>query len=87
MADKQLSIEEFRRLLWESAGADDDVSLDVDALDTEFGDLGYDSVALLEIAGRIEREYGVAIDDDTASPAGTPHALLSVVNENLARQT
>lgn len=80
MADDRLSIEDLRRLLRECAGVDQESSLDGDILDTAFADLGYDSLAMLETAGRIAREYGVNLDDDVVTSARTPRALLSLVN-------
>jgi minimal PKS acyl carrier protein len=80
MTDQKLSIEDLRRLLRECAGVDGENSLDGDILDTAFADLGYDSLAMLETAGRITREYGVSLDDEIVTAARTPRALLSLVN-------
>jgi act minimal PKS acyl carrier protein len=71
-------LQDLRRILREGAGAD--VDLDGEILDTAFDDLGYDSVALMETAGRITREYGIPVDDDALTPAATPRALLDHVN-------
>jgi act minimal PKS acyl carrier protein len=71
---------DLRRILREGAGADEGVDLDGEILDTAFDDLGYDSIALMETAARISREYGTPIDDDALTPATTPRALLALVN-------
>jgi len=63
----------------EGAGIDEGTNLDGDILDTDFDDLGYDSLALLETAARITREYQIVIDDDAAI-ARTPRELLQLVN-------
>jgi act minimal PKS acyl carrier protein len=84
MTDNRMTIDELRGLLREAAGEPEDVDLDGDILDTEFTDLGYDSIALLETGGRIERECGVTLNDDTVTSAGTPRVLLDIVNERLA---
>jgi act minimal PKS acyl carrier protein len=49
-------------------------------LDTPLSDLGYDSLALLECAGRLESEHGVHLSDDALSELRTPHDLLTLVN-------
>jgi act minimal PKS acyl carrier protein len=80
MADRPLTIDDLRRLLRECAGAAEGVDLDGDILDTDFADLGYDSLALLETGSRIEREWLVRLGDDAVMSTRTPRALLAVVN-------
>nr|WP_042193147.1 acyl carrier protein [Kibdelosporangium sp. MJ126-NF4]CEL20589.1 Acyl carrier protein [Kibdelosporangium sp. MJ126-NF4]CTQ89500.1 Acyl carrier protein [Kibdelosporangium sp. MJ126-NF4] len=80
MAGESVTIDDLKRILREGAGVDEGVDLDGDIMDAEFDELGYDSVALLETASRITREYGVQIDDDIATGATTPRQLLAVIN-------
>lgn len=79
-----LTVDDLRRILREAAGETEDVDLDGDIADKTFDELGYDSLALLETGGRIERELGIRLEDSAVSEAGTPRALLLVVNERLA---
>lgn len=74
----------LKQVLLEGAGAADGVGLDGDILDTSFQDIGYDSLALLETSGRIEREYGIALDDSALADAHTPRQLIDIVNAQLA---
>ncbi|MCG8971667.1 acyl carrier protein [Streptomyces sp. CL12-4] len=74
------TLDDLRRILREAAGADEGVDLDGDILGTEFEALGYESLALLETGGRIEREYGITLDDDTLAEARTPGELVDAVN-------
>jgi act minimal PKS acyl carrier protein len=74
------TLADLTRMLRESAGEEEGVDLDSDVEDTPFTELGYDSLALLEIIGKIQREYGVTITDDAAAYAETPGALLELVN-------
>jgi act minimal PKS acyl carrier protein len=74
------TIDDLRRVLLEGAGEAEDVDLDGDILDVEFSDLGYDSLAMLETAGRITREFGVRLDDEATVAATTPRKLLDLVN-------
>ncbi|MER5704764.1 acyl carrier protein [Micromonospora sp. NPDC002296] len=74
-----MTIDDLRRILAECAGEDESVDLGGDILDTPFNDLGYDSLALMETASRINHEYGVKIADEEIATAETPRALLDMV--------
>lgn len=80
MAIREVTIDDLKRVLRESAGADENVDLDDEILDTDFDVLGYDSLALLETAARITREYGVTLDDEAVTSARTPRRFLKAVN-------
>lgn len=80
---RQFTIDDLKRILLEGAGADEGVDLHGDILDSSFDDLGYESLAMLETSSRIEREYGITLDDTAVTDAGTPRALLDVVNAHL----
>ncbi|MFD0513457.1 acyl carrier protein [Streptomyces aureus] len=43
-------------------------------------ELGYDSLALLQVIGEIQRDYGISIPDDAVVDAETPGALLALIN-------
>jgi act minimal PKS acyl carrier protein len=75
-----IELEDLTRLLRECAGEEEGVDLDGDVLDVSFIELGYDSLALLQVTGRIQREYGVEVPDDAVADAETPRALLELVN-------
>ncbi len=77
------SINDLRRILLEGAGVSESGALDGDILDTEFEDLGYDSLALLETSGRIDRELGIRLPDSAVIESRTPRALLQTVNNLL----
>ena len=83
MPEYEITIGDLQRLLRESGGEDENVDLDGDILDVDFEELGYDSLALLETAGRIQRDYGITLDDSTVSDARTPRALMAAVNNVL----
>ncbi len=79
-----MTLDELTALLRECAGEDEGVDLDGDVLDTPFSDLGYDSLAVLQTTGRIERDYAIRLSDDTVAEAETPRLLLDFINESLA---
>lgn len=73
------------RILKESAGADESVTpIDESQLDAPFESLGYDSLAMLELAARVQREFVVPIPDDSLEHMTTPRATVAYVNERLA---
>jgi act minimal PKS acyl carrier protein len=83
MASTQFTLDDLRRILLEAAGADENIDLGGDILDTAFEVLGYESIALLETGGRIEREYGIVLDDDDLSDELAPRDLIDAVNAQL----
>ncbi|RSM85675.1 acyl carrier protein [Kibdelosporangium aridum] len=72
------TLEDLKRILREGSG--ETGGLDGDILDVEFEALGYESLALLETTGRIERELGLKLDEDSVAAANTPRALVELVN-------
>ncbi|MEV1062966.1 acyl carrier protein [Streptomyces sp. NPDC050263] len=80
-----LSLDDLTRILRESAGEDETVDLSGDIADVSFTDLGYDSLALLEVASRITREYRVSLPDEELDRAETPRAFVELVNTELSR--
>ncbi|MFE2558250.1 acyl carrier protein [Streptomyces sp. NBC_00090] len=83
MSKQEFTIEDLKRILLEGAGADEGVDLDGDILDADFEELGYESLALLETGGRIEREYGISLDDEIFTDNRTPRALVVAINAYL----
>ncbi|SED90322.1 act minimal PKS acyl carrier protein [Amycolatopsis lurida] len=81
----ELTIDDLRRILRDAAGEDESVDLDGEIAEVPFEELGYESLALLETTTRIEREFGIRLDDSTVAEARTPAALLALVNDQLGR--
>jgi len=81
MQPREITLVDLRRILHEGAGADEAVDLEGEVLDVQWGDLGYDSLALLETVARLQREFGIVLDDDATSSATTPRALLALANQ------
>ncbi|AGK78906.1 acyl carrier protein [Streptomyces microflavus] len=83
--NQTFTLESLKRILREGAGADESVDFDGDILDADFEELGYESLAILETCGRIEREYGITLDDSVVSDVRTPRRMVEVVNEHLGQ--
>ncbi|MER5538931.1 acyl carrier protein [Streptomyces mirabilis] len=84
---QQMQLEDLTIVLRECAGESENVDLSTGADDVSFTDLGYDSLAILETTARIERDYGVVLDDEAVSEAETLGQYLALVNEALAAGT
>ncbi|MCT9079652.1 acyl carrier protein [Streptomyces fulvoviolaceus] len=80
----EFTLDDLRRILRASAGVDEQTDLDGDHFaDTAFADLGYDSLALLELVNRIEREYGIQIPDGDLAHTQSPAEALAYVHTRL----
>lgn len=75
-----ISLDDVWRLLRESAGVDESIDLSGDVEHLNFDELGYDSLAVLEITARIEQEFGVTISEDDVDGLITPADLVAYVN-------
>ncbi|MGC9535674.1 acyl carrier protein [Streptomyces sp. UG1] len=62
----------------------DELELTEADLGTAFTEIGYDSLAVLEIASQIQREYGLQIPDEAIETMDTPKAVIDYVNTSLA---
>jgi act minimal PKS acyl carrier protein len=80
----EFTLDNLKRILREGAGTAENVDLDGDIVGVPFDQLGYDSLALLETIGRIEREYGIRMDDSAVTDAGTPGRLVDLVNTHIS---
>ncbi|HEY0168621.1 MAG TPA: acyl carrier protein [Jatrophihabitans sp.] len=75
-----LTLDRLRMIMRDCAGENEAIDLNGDIGEVTFMDLGYDSLALLETASRLEREFDVSLEDDSVSEEETPNALIELVN-------
>ncbi|MCW2881645.1 MAG: hypothetical protein JWQ95_5745 [Sphaerisporangium sp.] len=78
------TLDDLRDIMRACAGVTDSVDLDSAIDDITFEDLGYDSLAVLEMAAKLQNHLGVVIPDDVAEQLPTPRALAEYVNVRLA---
>lgn len=52
-------------------------------LDTTFGDLGLDSLAIVEVQLSLQQDYGVSIPDEDADAIGTLREAIDYANHRL----
>jgi act minimal PKS acyl carrier protein len=81
---ERLELKHLVTLLRECAGEEEWADLDGDIMDELFLDLGYDSLAVLQTTGRIEREYNVTFDEEAIDAAETPRQYLALANSLLS---
>ncbi len=80
-----LTPDDMFRLLRAAGGEPEGTELTEDVLDVAFTELGYDSLALLEVSTRVEREYGVQLADEVIADLVTPRSFVDRVNQAAAR--
>jgi acyl carrier protein len=77
------TLDDLKVIVQESSGISDGATLDGSILDQPLRDLGYDSLAVLEIASRIQREYALSIPDEAIDGMKTARAIIDYVNISL----
>ncbi|MER7751173.1 acyl carrier protein [Kitasatospora sp. NPDC097643] len=82
-----ITLNDLTDRLRDCAGEPEGVDLDTtDVSDIPFIELGYDSLALLQMVSVIKREYGVDLADDDVIGVETPRLLLKLINLSLERE-
>jgi act minimal PKS acyl carrier protein len=79
----KFSLDDLREIMKLGVGVDEEVDLDGDIADTEFADLGYDSLAVLELTGQVQRRFPVNFTDDAVLGFVTPAQAVAFVNRQL----
>ncbi|NSC21569.1 acyl carrier protein [Streptomyces albus subsp. chlorinus] len=78
------TLQDLQRLT--AVANDEDYLKDIteEGLDVELADLGFDSLALLDLIGRVQREYEVDLPDDAVGTMKTPRDFLDFVNDRIS---
>lgn len=80
----EFTLTQLRRILESSSGPAEGVDWSGgEILDMPFSDVGYDSLAMLEMAARIQQEFGVQIPSDDVLALETPRIAIDCVNRLL----
>lgn len=79
----EFTVDTLRRIMRDCAGADDANTIDGDILDVSFIEIGYDSLALLETASRVEREFRVTLPEEAMADIETPRQFVDFVRARL----
>ncbi|WP_410601162.1 acyl carrier protein [Amycolatopsis sp. lyj-90] len=81
----EFTLDELKEIMRGSAGVEEGVDLDGDIAGVEFGDLGYDSLAVLELLNQVRVRHGVSIPDGAIEEMPTPSAAVVLINEQFAK--
>lgn len=74
------TLDDLRGVMRGCVRMDEEVSLDTDIGDMTFGDLGYDSLAMLEMAAKLQNDLCVEIPGDVVMVTLTPNSVIDYVN-------
>ena len=74
------TLDELRELMQACAGVEDDIDLSADIDDIEFEELGYDSLAVLEVASHVQRKYSVPMPDECVEYMKTLRLAVEYIN-------
>lgn len=78
------TIDDLRTIMCATAGPGDHPVLEGDIQDVPFSELDFDSLAVLELATRIQQAYGMPFPDDAVEEMSTPGDVLVYVTQRLA---
>lgn len=77
------TIVELKKIMLSAAdGAE--IELEDDFLDLPFPDLDFDSLAVLEVATRVQHDYNLVIPDEAVAELKTPRDVLDYVTQRLS---
>lgn len=77
MSDLSLTLRE--------CGGDETGTVTDEQLDVALGDLGYDSLSVLQLAVRVKQRYAVVIPDSMVTTEITPRQVIDLVNALVER--
>jgi act minimal PKS acyl carrier protein len=85
MTQASFTLDTLKEVMLTAVGEDDSIDLDRDILDVPMSELGFDSLAVMNVADEIERDCGVRIPEDALDEImATPRRTLEYINELLA---
>jgi minimal PKS acyl carrier protein len=82
-SNMSFSLDDLRNLMRAYAGIDESVDMNGNIGGHTFEELGYDSLAVLEMTAKIQNTLSVVITDNTAQELTTPQLLVDYVTTRL----
>ncbi|MDX3377990.1 acyl carrier protein [Streptomyces cyaneofuscatus] len=82
MSSTTMTFDNLKDIMSRCTGETEDLT--EEHLGRDFTEIGYDSLAVLEIASQIQREYGLQIPDEAIEEMNSPQAVIDYVNSSLA---
>jgi minimal PKS acyl carrier protein len=78
------TVNTLRDIMRACAGPGEHPELQGEFIDVTYEDLGFDSLAVLQMATRIQQDLGVPVPDDAVAVMVTPRDALDYVNKQMA---
>lgn len=83
----QFTLADLKECMLLAVGYDDSIDLDREILDEPMGKLGFDSLAVMNVAREIERKYDITVPDDSLDETmATPRKTLAYVEGLLSEE-
>lgn len=82
---EKFTLDALLEVMHACAGVEDGAPVDASNADTEFEELGYDSLAVLELAAQVQRQYGVTMPDECVEYMKTPNQAIEYINQQFAK--
>lgn len=79
-------LEDLKRLLTSDSNTGDGSEITESSLTDEFTELGYDSLALLELVSKVERDFGIKLPDDALENMLTPKSTVYYISARIAEK-
>ncbi|MEV6846593.1 acyl carrier protein [Actinoplanes sp. NPDC051411] len=77
------TVVEFKQIVQSALGPEEAAAVGPDTLDTRLGELGIDSLGMLEIANQIQGRFAAKIPDDRLDASLTPRNTIQLVQSLL----
>lgn len=78
------TLDDLVRIMRQSAGEYLETGPAGEVAENSFDELGYDSLALLELAARIQQEFPVTMPDESIEHMKSPAQTVEYVNQRIA---
>jgi acyl carrier protein len=76
----QFTADDLTMIMRSCAGMPESATLGGRELDETYADLGFDSLAVLEIQAQIQQQYGIQVGDEATDHMPTPASTVSYIN-------
>jgi acyl carrier protein len=80
----EFTLADLAKIVDACASFDNVATIDDSTADTVFSELGFDSLAVYELATRLQDELGIPISDDVIEVMSTPKLLVEFVTLEMA---
>jgi act minimal PKS acyl carrier protein len=80
---RRFTLDDLREILCQASGDAGTGAGDADIAHVSYAELGYDSLARLDIVARIKQGFGVEVPDDAIDAGSMPASTVTVVNRLL----